>query len=194
MDSEHDAGVVSVTYALPPKYTDERLQRVVTLHNNFMKECARFHGADDIVAYMANTSGEDRIKIHYTGTTAVLLTMRHRACKAADSLVVELFYRYYDHFSHLLREDIQDFVQSMLRPHMIPIPEAKIDAKHLGRAIGPSGRNISAVGRGALLIWDPNKPTQGQYMVYLPKDSVNADARQRAKQLCVDAEHPSLLL
>lgn len=194
MDAEHDAGVVSITYALPPKYTDERLQRVVNRHNNFIRDAAKFHGARDVVAFMANTAGADRVKIHYTGDTAVLLTLRQRACKAADSLVVELFCRYYDHFSYVLREDIQEFVQSLLRPHMIPITEAKVDAKHLGRAIGPSGQNISAVGRGAILIWDPDRPTRGQYMVYLPKDSVNAESRKRAKQLCTDANDPSLLL
>lgn len=188
MSAEHTevaTGVLTLTFAVPPKYGDDRLQRVVQQHNEFVKMSVKFlePTSDSLVPHMANL--ESQCKMYFIGTTAVLFTSRRRACQAADEVTVGLFARHHDHFGLLLGNDIEQFVQQLLKPHMVPVPGTAVDAVNLGYAIGPDGDTIAAVGKGALLIWSPQRPVDGTYTIYLPKTVArDDDAIQRAHALC----------
>lgn len=190
MDSKHDEdrtlrGVITLQFKIPPKYPNARVQRVVDAHNNMLREAARFlRWPKQFFATSLNLPDATVIagSVKHKDD-AVLLVSRWAACKAADALEVEVCAAFHDHFTFLLQNDITQYVQETLKPHMVPATTRAVPAIHLGRAIGPSGNNIASVSRGASLIWSPIEPTKGSYIIYIPALSATCEVKRRANAL-----------
>ena len=190
MSAKHSVGVLTLTFSVPPKYPNSRVQRVVDRHNELVTEAMHFLdcGRRNYSFLLNDVSINVVCGNALRHLEAVLLVTRRPQCNAADTLEVDLVAAYNDHFKFALEEDIVQFVQESLRAHMVPVVLRTVPAKHLGHAIGPAGNTIAMVGKGASLIWSPEQPTKGTYAIYLPKPQVTQLAKLKANKLIDDIE------
>ena len=98
---------------------------------------------------------------------------RQDTCKGAHRLVAVVSARHWDYWEHAIGRAITTHCARPPRNYMEL--DIEVDARNLGKAIGPRGATVQRAHKEAKFYWDAQRPSSGMYTLWVPR---SADVRQ----------------
>lgn len=170
-------GTHTVVAMVPPTMKDEHIMAAVAEYTDGIRQ---MHAMDTVCAGF----GEWCISTAVLGGRQLVNRVeepmqwlnREDTSKGAHRLVAVVAARHWDFWRYTIARAIQSHCPQPPRDYIEL--DVEVDARNLGKAIGPEGRTVKRAHSRAKFYWDTHRPTEGLYTLWVPRDADAGGARE----------------